>query len=119
MNEKDSSYSRSPAIEPAHPLRSIVWVLAVQLFISPAVAQSAWTKPFSLRQNFISDLGNTTCVVYPLDSNSYVCSPWHAWMNASFIVLGLTILFGGALVPKAFPPGLFRAAGLALLFLAG
>src|SRR5262249_2761789 len=27
--------------------------------------------------------------------------------------------FGGALVPKAFPPSFFRTAGLALLFLAG
>jgi hypothetical membrane protein len=100
-------------------LGAIIWILAVQFFIAQAIVQSAWTTPFSLTQNFISDLGNTTCAPYPLDSNSYVCSPWHAWMNASFIVLGLIILVGGVFVCKAFSPGFFRAAGLALLLLAG
>jgi len=94
-------------------------MLAVQFFIAQAVVQSAWTTPFSLTQNFISDLGNTTCAPYPLGSTSYVCSPWHAWMNASFIVLGLIILFGGALLRTAFPSGRLRAVGLALLALAG
>ena len=49
----------------------------------------------------------------------YVCSPWHTWMNASFILLGLIILVGAALVPTAFPPERSRAAGLMLLALAG
>lgn len=40
-------------------------------------------------------------------------------MNASFIVLGLTILFGGVLVRSAFPRGLARLVGLILLALAG
>jgi hypothetical membrane protein len=100
-------------------LGSIIWMLAVQFFIAQAVVQSAWTTPFSLTQNFISDLGNTTCAPYPPGSNSYVCSPWHAWMNASFIVLGLIILFGGVLVRTAFPRGLARLAGLILIGLAG
>lgn len=98
---------------------AIIWLFAVQFFIAQAVVQSAWTTPFSLSQNFISDLGNTTCAPYPLDSTSYVCSPWHAWMNASFIVLGLTILFGSALLPSTFPRGWFRVVGLMLLAWAG
>ena len=40
-------------------------------------------------------------------------------MNASFAVLGLTILFGGALVRTAFPRGLARLVGLIVLALAG
>jgi hypothetical membrane protein len=40
-------------------------------------------------------------------------------MNASFIMLGLIILSGVALGRSAFPRGRFRAAGLALLSLAG
>jgi hypothetical membrane protein len=87
--------------------------------IAQIVVQSAWVTPFSLTQNFISDLGNTACGPYPPDSGMYVCSPWHTWMNASFILLGLIILVGAALVRKAFPPGRFRAAGLMLLALAG
>jgi hypothetical membrane protein len=119
MNNEVSSLSHKLAAERALRLGAIVWLLAVQFFIAQAVVQSAWTTPFSLRQNFISDLGNTTCAPYPLDSNSYVCSPWHAWMNASFIALGLTILFGGTLVRTAFPSGIWRAPGFALLWLAG
>ena len=100
-------------------LGAIIWILAVQFFVAQVVVQLAWVTPFSLTQNFISDLGNTTCGPYPLDSNMYVCSPWHAWMNFSFVLLGLIILVGGALVRTAFPPGTFRAAGLTFLALAG
>lgn len=98
---------------------AIIWMFAIQFFIAQAVVQSAWTTPFSLTQNFISDLGNTTCAPYPLDSTSYVCSPWHAWMNASFILLGLTVLFGSALLHSTFPRGWGRVIGLMLLAWAG
>lgn len=100
-------------------LASIIWILAVQFFVAQAVVQSAWTTPFSLKENFISDLGNTTCGPYPVDSNSYVCSPWHAWMNASFVLLGLIILSGVALGRSAFPPGWLSVSGLVILSLAG
>lgn len=119
MNSENSSTSSSRGPARAMRLASIIWILAVQFFIAQVVVQLAWTTPFSLKENFISDLGNTTCAPYPLGSDSYVCSPWHALMNASFILLGLMILSGGALGRSAFPPGWFRAAGLALLWLAG
>lgn len=113
--------SSSLAADPKHAVRvgAILWLLAAQFFLAQGVVQSAWTTPFSLSQNFISDLGNTTCAPYPLDSNSYVCSPWHALMNASFIVLGLTILFGSALLHSEFPRGWYRVVGLMLLAWAG
>jgi len=119
MNTGDSSSSGSPGAAPAIRLGSIIWILAVQFFIAQVVVQSAWTTPFSLKQNFISDLGNTTCAPYPPDSSSYVCSPWHAWMNASFVLLGLIILSGGGLLRSAFPPGWFRMVGLTILLFAG
>jgi hypothetical membrane protein len=100
-------------------LGALVWVLAIQFFVAQLIVQSAWTTPFSLTQNFISDLGNTTCAPYPVGSNMYVCSPWHAVMNASFIALGVIILLGAALTWRAFPPGRTRALGLVLLALAG
>lgn len=40
-------------------------------------------------------------------------------MNASFILLGVIILAGAALVRRAFPPGRAAAAGLLLVALAG
>lgn len=100
-------------------LGAFVWILAVQFFVAQIVVQSAWLTPFSLKENFISDLGNTTCGFYPKDSAMYVCSPWHMWMNASFILLGLIILIGAALLRPTFPPTRWRAAGLILLALAG
>jgi hypothetical membrane protein len=100
-------------------LGAFIWILAVQFFIAQFIVQLAWTTPYSLMTNYISDLGNTTCGFYPTDSNMYVCSPWHAWMNASFILLGIIILLGTALVRRAFPSGRTRAVGLVLLALAG
>ena len=98
---------------------AIVWILAIQFFIAQIIVQSAWTTPFSLTTNFISDLGNTACGSYPVGSSNYVCSPWHAGMNASFTSLGLIILLGIALTWRAFPLGRTRMIGLALLALAG
>jgi hypothetical membrane protein len=98
---------------------AIVWALAIQFFIAQIIVQAAWTTPFSLTANYISDLGNTTCGPYPVDSNMYVCSPLHAGMNASFITLGVIILLGAALIYRAFPVGRARTIGLVLLTLAG
>ncbi len=84
-----------------------------------ALVQSAWTTPFSLRDNFISDLGNTACGPYPVGSGSYVCSPWHAAMNASFFVQGWIILVGCALLRRAFPAGWPRGVGLLFVAVSG
>lgn len=92
---------------------------AVQFFVAQGVVQSAWTTPFSFATNYISDLGNTVCAPYPVGSPSYVCSPWHAGMNASFIVMGLSVLAGVLLLRRAFGAGWAIGAGLALVALAG
>lgn len=119
MTSANYSTLSDAGTERAGRVGAVVWMLAIQFFIAQVVVQLAWTTPFSLTENFISDLGNTTCGPYPLDSQMYVCSPWHAGMNASFILLGLIILVGAALLNKTFPPGIFRAAGLLFLGLAG
>ncbi|MDQ3010545.1 MAG: DUF998 domain-containing protein [Acidobacteriota bacterium] len=111
-----SSNSAGAGIERAIRLGSIIWILAIQFFVAQIVVQSAWVTPFSLTQNFISDLGNTTCGPY---GNNYVCSPLHVRMNLSFVALGLIILFGGALIHSEFPAGHIRTAGLTLLSVAG
>jgi len=94
-------------------------MLAIQFFIAQSIVQSAWTTPFSLMTNYISDLGKTTCGPYPVGSSMYVCSPWHAGMNASFISLGAIILVGAALIYRTFPSGRTRMVGFLLLALAG
>lgn len=98
---------------------ALLWILAIQFFVVQLIAQLAWTTPFSLADNFISDLGNTVCAPYPPDSSSYVCSPLHGLMNLSFIILGVTRILGAALIPGAFPPGHLRNAGLVLIALSG
>ncbi len=120
MNLVNSS-SSTAGIERARTIRlgAIVWILAIQFFIAQLLVQSAWTTPFSLTTNYISDLGNTTCGPYPVGSSLYVCSPWHALMNASFILLGMIILVGIALIYRAFPSGRTRTIGLVLLTLSG
>lgn len=103
----------------ARLLAALLWLSSVQFFIAQAIVQSAWSTPFSLTSNFISDLGNTACAPYPAGSQHYVCSPWHFWMNASFVLFGLTIPLGAAFARGAFPNGLLRTVTLVLLALAG
>ncbi len=100
-------------------LGAVVWIGAAQFFAMQAVVQLRWTTPFSLLHNYISDLGNTACGPYPGDSRMYVCSPWHAWMNASFILQGLIIAAGALLVRDVFPRGAARATGILLLVVGG
>jgi hypothetical membrane protein len=109
----------SPEGATPRQLGAAVWMFAIQFFIAQVIVQSAWTTSFSLTHNFISDLGNTTCGPYPPDSASYVCSPWHLVMNASFVALGLTIILGTGLIRGAFPPGWTTTVGLGLVALAG
>ena len=90
----------------------VVWICAAQFFVAQAVAQSRWTTPFSLATNFISDLGNTTCGPY---GGSYVCSPWHLLMNASFVLQGVIIIIGAVLARQSFAGRLWGAVVLPLL----
>ena len=98
---------------------AVLWITAIQFFIVQVIVQAAWTTPFSFITNFISDLGNTACAPYPPDSTSYVCSPRHALMNASFVFLGVTRIFGAVLIRRAVPGGRLRNIGLGLITLSG
>jgi hypothetical membrane protein len=94
----------------------IFWILSIQYFIVQAAAALYWRTPYSLTQNPISDLGNTACGQY---FDRYVCSPLHAWMNASFILLGLTITLGSVLIYQGFKNTTLTWAGFSCMVLAG
>ncbi|MDT4969004.1 MAG: hypothetical protein QOJ64_3741 [Acidobacteriota bacterium] len=96
-------------------IAGIIWMCAAQFFVAQLVAQSRWTSPFSLATNFISDLGNTTCGLYPQVAGAYVCSPWHALMNMSFVLQGVIILVGAVLARPAFSGQRWAAAAFVLL----
>ena len=100
-------------------LGAIAWLLAAQFFVAQVAVAAAWTIPFSLKTRFISDLGNTACGPYPNPSSVIVCSPWHAGMNASFIIVGITMAAGAILTRSAFTAGWRRGLAVALFVAAG
>ena len=100
-----------------HPyIGPLFWILSVQYFIAQVFAAAYWHTPFNIRLNPISDLGNTECTVY---AGRYVCSPLHTWMNASFIVLGITIVIGSVLLYQGFKKTRHSRAGFYMMSLAG
>src|SRR5690349_21014675 len=98
---------------------TISWLSSVQFFLAQLIVQLAWPTPYSLLHNYISDLGNTSCSEFSTNSPLYVCSPLHTLMNASFILLGITLPLGAFLTRHFFPPMRRRTIGLALVGSAG
>jgi hypothetical membrane protein len=98
---------------------ALVWLSSAQFFIAQAWVALAWTTPFSLFRNFISDLGNTGCGLYKSEMQMYVCSPRHALMNASFVILGLSIVVGGVLTHESRRPGITRHFARGCMVVAG
>ena len=98
---------------------AIAWVVAAQFFIAQIVVATAWLRPFSLKTDYISDLGNTVCAVTLANSERAVCSPWHLAMNVSFMVLGITMIIGAWLTRDAFKSGWVRTLAAVLFTLAG
>ena len=96
---------------------------SLQFIVAMIVTQTGYGSSYSLTQNYISDLGATTCgTVSGLVGTSgghYVCSPWHDVFNVSIIILGLLIILAVLLLRTAFPARRSRTIGLVLLALAG
>jgi hypothetical membrane protein len=96
------------------------WALSIAFFVDQAIVQAAWTRPYSLATNFISDLGSTMCGPSPVAGHhADVCSPLHGLMNGTFIAVGLLHLLGAVLTRDAWPRRPASAAGLVLLAVAG
>src|SRR5476651_1236172 len=94
----------------------VFWMLSVQYYIIQVVVALAWSIPYSLRFNTISDLGNTACDLY---TSRYICSPLHSLMNASFISLGITMVLGSILIYREFTRTNVSAIGFSFMALAG
>jgi hypothetical membrane protein len=85
---------RYPFVGPA------LWISSIQYYVVQVIVARAWTiVPYSWRGNTISDLGNTVCGQY---GERYVCSPRHALMNLSFMILGITMFLGAVLLYREF-----------------
>jgi hypothetical membrane protein len=94
----------------------VVWVSSVQYFVIQIIAGQTYKTAYSLRLNTISDLGNTVCGMY---SGRYVCSPLHNLMDASFIVLGITMASGALLIYQEFRRDTMTLIGFSFMALAG
>lgn len=92
------------------------WQASIQYYIVQIVVAAAWQPPYSWLHNPISDLGNTGCGSY---AQRYVCSPLHATMNASFMILGLTMMLGAILIYQEFKTSQGSWVGFSFMGLAG
>ncbi len=98
-------------------LGPLLWALSVQYFLTQLAVAAAWTEPaYSWTRNVISDLGNTACGPY---ADRVVCSPLHAEMNASFIMLGLTMALGSLLIYQQFTRTRSSLIGFSMMAAAG
>ena len=97
-----------------------LWILALQFFLVQAIVQSAWTTPFSLAHNMISDLARETCgPLVRAPGIDVACSPWHALMNASIALNGLLIPLGALFTRQAWATNRMVVAGLVMIALTG
>lgn len=101
---------RYPLIGPA------LWILCIQYFIVQIIAGLRFNPSYSLRSNTISDLGNSSCGLY---TGRYVCSPEHFIMNASFLILGLTMALGSLLIYQEFREDTATLIGFSCMTIAG
>jgi hypothetical membrane protein len=113
---------RGPLVRPSVHRAAVAWLLGSLQFVAAMIAvQLSWpaSRPYSLKNNYISDLGNTACGYFPKGSPAYVCSPWHTVFNVSVVILGLLVILGAVLVRTAFPPKRSPRVALVLVALAG
>lgn len=91
----------------------IVWIVSLQYFVVQVVTALAWNSNYNWRLNAISDLGAISCGQF---DERFVCSPLHGFMNASFILLGISMIVGSFLFYKE---TLRARAGFFLMAVAG
>jgi hypothetical membrane protein len=79
----------------------------LQYLVAQVVSAKAWNPPYDWLNNYISDLGNTSCGEFtlPHGAPAFVCSPLHALMNASFVLSGALIGTATILIWKFWPVG--------------
>jgi hypothetical membrane protein len=100
---------------------AVCWLLTVGYFAVQPVVAAAWDPAYSFTANTISDLGNARCgpTGEPWRAGDYLCSPRHALMNLTFILVGLCTLLGAVLLRRHWPPGRLARSGLAMVGVSG
>ena len=126
MNTIESSALRAEAARGTGRVAIVAggacWAVGVvQYAVAQIVAAAAWTRPYSLKNNYISDLGNTACGLFhvPHGTPYYVCSPSYQVMNTSFIVFGVLTFAGALLLRRVWPVGRLSRWALVMWALSG
>ncbi|GAA1318629.1 hypothetical protein [Pseudonocardia xinjiangensis] len=100
-----------------------LWALAaLQYAVTHVVAANAWTVPrYDWLHNGTSNLANTQCGLFaaPNASPTYVCSPLHDVVNASFVLTGVLVIVGALLLRRFWPTGWLIDAAMVLWILLG
>ena len=99
-------------------LGALLWIFCLQYFVAEAASIYGWRGSYSLSRNYISDLGAVGCDIRAgglIGPTELLCSPLHGLMNASFLLQGLLISCGAALVWPLFPKGKSWAITLSLV----
>lgn len=93
------------------------WAVTIQYVIVQIIVAAFWHNPaYSWLHNAISDLGATLCGQY---SGRAVCSPLFPLMNASFVLLGITMVAGSILIYQEFRKSFGSRLGFTMMALAG
>jgi len=98
------------------------WILGVSQYLAcQLIAANRWSTPYSWKNNFISDLGNTACGPFsvPHGEPAYVCSPAHTLMNVSFVLAGVLTAVGALLLRPLWRHSRAVRAGVVLWVIAG
>jgi hypothetical membrane protein len=95
-------------------------VATLQFFLAQGIVAAAWNPPYNWGTNVISDLGNTACGAFAVHGTpTYVCSPRHALMNASFVAAGVLLIAGTVLLWRLWPARRMTWVALVLWLIAG
>jgi hypothetical membrane protein len=97
-------------------LGAISYVSTLQYFVIQFLVSLHWSPPYSLSRNTISDLGNTACAKF---NRRRICSPLHSLMNVSFVVLGVAMIAGSALIYCSLKSTRGRALGFSSMVIGG
>ena len=110
LDSVEQFYKRHPYVGP------VIWITSLQFFIIQLIVAAGWPTGYSIRNNTISDLGNTVCEIY---AGRYVCSPWYTWMNASLVLLGFSMILGTLLLYGQFAKNTGTKIGFILTGIGG
>lgn len=96
---------------------AFLWLISIQYYIVQLIAAGGWHSPtYSWAHNTISDLGNTACGQY---GSRQVCSALHPLMNASFVLLGLTMISGAFLLRRSLSENRLADLGFTAMAISG